>query len=122
MAPSNNFNGFFSGKNPPAMTYTPTPTQVAEALMQLAGASPFFYKDEAQRLIVVKGIHYLTNWMLDEVEAGRRPDFHVGYAAFMMMLAQVIEMTHEEFAGKEERENFPLFKDDDEDEEEDLDL
>ena len=46
----------------------------------------------------------------------RKPDIHIGVAAFMMMLAQVMEMTYDEYASAEERKYYPLHDDaDDED-------
>ena len=120
MSPNNKYDGFFSKKDIPSMeAFKPTPMQIANALMQLAGAYPHFYKDEGQRMIVANGIHYLTNWMVSEKEAGNRPDIHVGVAAFMMMLAQVMEMTYDKYAGEEEREFYPLHEDA---EDEDYDL
>lgn len=112
MSPNNKYDGFFSKKDIPSMDkFKPSPMQIAEALMALAGEFPHFYKDEGQRMIVANGIQYLTNWMLDEKEAGRRPDIHIGVAAFMMMLAQVMEMTYDKYAGGEERHHYPLHED-----------
>ena len=123
MSPQNKYDGFFSKKDIPSMEkFTPSPMQIAEALMSLAGAYPHFYKDEGQRMIVANGIHYLTNWMVSEKEAGKRPDIHVGVAAFLMMLAQVMEMTYAEFAGEEERKYYPYDANDYEDEDEDIDF
>lgn len=120
MSPNNKYDGFFSKKDIPSMDkFKPSPMQIAEALMALAGEFPHFYKDEGQRMIVANGIQYLTNWMLAEKEAGRRPDIHIGVAAFMMMLAQVMEMTHEKYAGADERGYYPLH-DDTEDEDYDI--
>ena len=117
MSPNNKYDGFFSKKDIPSMeAFKPSPMQIAEALMALAGEFPHFYKDEGQRMIVANGVHYLTNWMISEKEAGKRPDIHIGVAAFMMMLAQVMEMTYEEYASAEERKYYTLHDDaDDED-------
>ena len=119
MSPNNKYEGFFSKKDTPSMdAYKPSPTQIAEALMALAGSMPEFYKDEGQRMIVSNGISYLTNWMVGEKQAGRNPDFHIGYAAFMMMLAQVMEMTYDDYAGAEEQKYFPKYEGDDDEEDE----
>ena len=120
MSPENKYDGFFSKKDIPSMDkFKPSPMQIAEALMALAGEFPHFYKDEGQRMIVANGVHYLTNWMISEKEAGKRPDIHIGVAAFMMMLAQVMEMTYDKYAGADEREYYPLHEDA---EDEDYDL
>lgn len=114
MSPKNNYDGFFSKKDFPNIDqHRPSNEQIMQALMALAGQHQFFYKDEKLRLIVCSNINYLTNWMVDEKEAGRNPNIHVGYAAFMMMLAQVMEMTYDEFAGDIEREKYPLADDED---------
>jgi hypothetical protein len=36
------------------------------------------------------------------------PEIHLGFAAFMMMLAQIMEITYEEYAGQTEREQYPF--------------
>ena len=59
-------------------------------------------------MIVAKGIHYVTDWMVGEKAEGRMPEIHLGFAAFMMMLAQIMEMTYEEYAGQTEREQYPF--------------
>jgi hypothetical protein len=119
MSPQNKYDGFFSKKDISGMeAFKPTPTQITEALMALAGTMPDFYKDTGQRMVVTNGIAYLTDWLVDEKEAGRVPDFHVGYAAFMMMLVQVMDMTYDDYAGDYERKHFPRYRSDEEEEEE----
>ena len=108
MSPQNKYDGFFSRKDIDMGAFKPDPLDIAKGLMQFAGQYPNFYKDEGQRLIIANGIQYVTNWMVGEKSAGRMPDIHVGVAAFMMMLAQVMEMTYEEYAGQTEREQYPF--------------
>jgi hypothetical protein len=115
MSPQNKYDGFFSRKDINIKAFKPDPLDVAKSLMQFAGEFPNFYKDEGQRMIVANGIHYVTDWMLGEKADGRMPEIHVGVAAFMMMIAQVMEMTYEEYAGQTERERYPFDPDMDED-------
>ena len=115
MSPQNKYDGFFSKKDISGMeAFKPTPTQITEALMALAGSMPDFYKDTGQRMVVTNGIAFLTDWLVGEKEAGRNPDFHVGYAAFMMLLADRMVDSYDEYAGDKERELFPLNMDEDE--------
>lgn len=115
MSPENKYEGFFSKKDISGIeAFKPSPTQITEALMALAGTMPEFYKNAEQRMIVCNGIAYLTDWLVGEKEAGRNPDYHVGYAAFMMMLAHVMEMTYDDYAGQEEQKHFPPYEDDQE--------
>lgn len=112
MSPQNKYDGFFDKKNIPNMeNFKPTPTQIIEALMALVGAHQYFYEDEGMRLVVSNNVNYLTNWMVTEKQEGRNPNIHIGYAGFMMMVAQVMEMTYDEFAGEEERRRYPLHDD-----------
>lgn len=115
MSPQNKYDGFFNKKNIDMGAFKPDPMDIAKGLMQLAGEFPNFYKDEGQRMIVANGIAYVTNWMLGEKAAGRTPDINLGFAAFMMMIAQVMEMTYEEYAGQMEQEYYPYDPDADED-------
>ena len=115
MSPQNKYDGFFSKKDISGMeAFKPTPTQITEALMALAGSMPDFYKDAGQRMVVTNGIAFLTDWLVGEKEAGRNPDFHVGYAAFMMLLSDRMVDSYDDYAGDKERELFPLHLDEDE--------
>jgi len=115
MSPQNKYDGFFSRKDIDMGAFKPDPLDVIKSLMHFAGEFPNFYKHENQRMIVAKGIHYVTDWMVGEKEDGRMPEIHLGFAAFMMMLAQIMEMTYEEYAGQTEREHYPFDPDADED-------
>jgi hypothetical protein len=108
MSPQNKYDGFFSRKDIDMGAYKPDPLDVVKSLMHFAGEFPNFYKHENQRMIVAKGIHYVTDWMVGEKAEGRMPEIHLGFAAFMMMLAQIMEMTYEEYAGQTEREQYPF--------------
>jgi hypothetical protein len=108
MSPQNKYDGFFSRKDIDMGAFKPDPLDVVKTLMQFAGEHPNFYKDKGQRMIVANGIQYVTNWMLTEKADGRVPKIHLGFAAFMMMIAQVMEMTYEEYAGQMEREHYPF--------------
>ena len=121
MSPQNKYDGFFSKKDTPNMeAFKPSPTQITEALMALAGSMPDFYKDAGQRMIVCNGIAYLTDWLVGEKDAGRNPEYHVGYAAFMMMLSQIMEMTYDEYAGEDEQKHYPKHECDDAEDEDEL--
>ena len=106
--PQNNFADFFSNKNHPAIeTFAPTPVQIIEALMMLCSQDPKWYENPSLRLMVAGGMAKVTDYIADEMEAGRRPDIHVGYAAFMMLLSDRL-VSSREFASEEELENFPI--------------
>jgi hypothetical protein len=110
--PQDNFADFFSSKNHPALeTFAPTPVQIIEALMMLCSQDPKWYEKPALRMMVSGGMAKVTDYIADEMEAGRRPDIHVGYAAFMMLLSDRI-MTSREFASQEELENYPMYDED----------
>ena len=103
--PRNEFSDFFS-KPVEEIRNTmkpPTVEQVVNALCALVAENPKFYEDEKLRLMVCKGMSFCSMWMVDELAKGRRPDLHLGYAAFMMMLGDRMESTYEEFAGDTER-------------------
>ena len=88
MSPNNKYDGFFSKKDISGMeAFKPTPTQITEALMALAGSMPDFYKDAGQRMVVTNGIAFLTDWLVGEKEAGRNPDFHVANEHLVEMTA-----------------------------------
>lgn len=110
--PQDNFADFFTAKNHPAMeTFAPTPVQIIEALMMLCSHDPKWYEKPSLRMMVAGGMAKVTDYIADEMEAGRRPDIHVGYAAFMMLLSDRLT-TSREFASDEELENFPMSDED----------
>jgi len=47
-------------------------------------------------------------------DEGRDPGIHVGYAAFMMLLADRMVDSYDDYAGDKERELFPLDLDEEE--------
>ena len=89
MSPQNKYDGFFSRKDIDMAAFKPDPLDVVKTLMQFAGEHPNFYKHENQRMIVAKGIHYVTDWMVGEKSSGRMPEIHLGFAAFMMIFVVI---------------------------------
>lgn len=111
----NEFDGFF--ENPTANKfekYAPTIEQIAQALMTLCGQNPKWYKNEQLRLMAWGGVNTICSQIHDCIQNDRKPDLHIAYAAFLMLLQDRLITSYDEFAGEEERERFPL---DDEDKE-----
>jgi len=53
-------------------------------------------------------MQHLTNGIVEAQDRGEKIDLHVGYAAFMMLLADRMEDSYEEYASEDEREQFPI--------------
>ena len=112
---TNKFEGFFEEDNHPAMKMvTPTPSQIIEGLMMICGQNHQFYKDEGIRLILCGGLDMCEKYIINCRDEGKVPDIHVGYAAFMMLLADRMVDSYDDYAGDKERELFPLEFDEDE--------
>ena len=111
MNPKNEFaNLFGDGGEKVAEKFKPAepPEQTINALIQLVSHHPEFYKDAKLRLLVCNGIVRVTDYMLSEIEAGRKPEMHIGTAAFMMMLGERMTDSHDQYASDEEKKRFPL--------------
>jgi hypothetical protein len=112
---TNKFEGFFENNNHPAMKMVvPTPSQIIETLMMICGQNHQFYKDTGIRLIVCGGLDVLEKHIIKAQDDGRDPGIHVGYAAFMMLLADRMVDSYDEYADDKERELFPLDLDEEE--------
>jgi hypothetical protein len=111
----NQFEGFFENENHAAMSFNiPTTSQVIEALMMICGQNHQFYKDASLRLIICGGLDMCEKHIIKTRDEGKVPDIHVGYAAFMMLLADRMVDSYDDYAGDKERELFPLQYDEDE--------
>ena len=112
---TNKFEGFFEEDNHPAMKMViPNVSQVIETLMMICGQNHQFYKDEGIRLIICGGLDVVEKHLIKMRDELRDPGIHVGYAAFMMLLADRMVDSYDDYAGDKERELFPLNKDEDE--------
>jgi len=112
---TNKFEGFFEEDNHPAIKMaTPTPSQIIEGLMMICGQNHQFYKDEGIRLIICGGLDVVEKHLIKMRDELRDPGIHVGYAAFMMLLADRMVDSYDDYAGDKERELFPLNMDEDE--------
>jgi len=112
---TNKFEGFFENDNHPAMKMiVPTPSQIIETLMMICGQNHQFYKDASIRLIICGGLDVVEKHIIKARDEGRDPGIHVGYAAFMMLLADRMVDSYDDYAGDKERELFPLKYDEDE--------
>jgi len=112
---TNKFEGFFESDNHPAMKMVvPTPSQIIETLMMICGQNHQFYKDASIRLIICGGLDVVEKHIIKARDEGRDPGIHVGYAAFMMLLADRMVDSYDDYAGDKERELFPLKYDEDE--------
>ena len=86
---TNKFEGFFENDNHPAMKMiVPSTTQIIETMMMICGQKA---RDE-----------------------NRDPGIHVGCAAFLMLLADRMVDSYDEYASDKERELFPLNLDEEE--------
>ena len=103
MTPLNKFDGFFDNKDTP-IPFTPTMEQCIEAVMTIILQKPDWFKIPEIRLVVAKSADGLALRMLEEKEKGNKPDLHIGYAAFMMMVTEVLDITFDDYATPEERE------------------
>ena len=102
MTPLNKFNGFFENNAP--TPFVPTIEQCIQAVMTIVVQKADWFKIPEIRLVVAKTADGLAMRMLEEKEKGKKPDLHVGYAAFMMMVTEVLEITFDEYATPEEQE------------------
>ena len=110
--PTNNFNDFFNMDKPVSREsmggYKPSIREVILSIIDLTAHNPMFYKDENLRLVVCSGILYATQELSDMKDRGERPsDVDVGMGAYMMLLGDYMSMTYDEFAGEQERKQFP---------------
>jgi hypothetical protein len=112
---TNKFEGFFEEENHPAMNMVvPSTSQIIEALMMICGQNHQFYKDTSIRLIICGSLDVLEKHIIKARDEGRDPGIHVGYAAFMMLLADRMVDSYDDYAGDKERELFPIQYDEDE--------
>ena len=106
---TNKFEGFFENDNHPAMKMVvPSPSQIIETLMMICGQNHQFYKDEGIRLIICGGLDVVEKHLIKMRDELRDPGIHVGYAAFMMLLADRMVDSYDDYAGDKERELFPI--------------
>ena len=112
---TNKFEGFFENDNHPAMKMiVPSTTQIIETLMMICGQNHQFYKDEGIRLILCGGLDMCEKHIIKARDENRDPGIHVGCAAFLMLLADRMVDSYDDYAGDKERELFPLNMDEDE--------
>lgn len=117
MNPRNDFDNFFSDKEHPAMNMIkPTPEMVLQAMIRIVGVKPTWYRDPMLRLMVVKGLSFLTLDLETSVEKGDKPSLDLVGAAFCMVLAERIEST-KRFASPEEEDLSPTVEDHPQDDE-----
>lgn len=105
----NEFEGFF--ENPSSskfQKYAPTIEQVAQALMTLCGQNVQWYKNPELRLMAWGGVSTICRQIQQSIDENRKPDLHIAYAGFLMLLQDRLVTSYAEFAGDEERERFPL--------------
>lgn len=123
--PNNEFKDFFSKNSVEGLAEKfapkPAPEQIINALIGLVGENPKFYRSPQLRLMVSNGLATVTNYMIEEVRAGRKPELHIGTCAFMMLLGDRMASTYAQYASDEEKERFPFNPDDSITEEEDED-
>ena len=111
----NQFEGFFENDNHPAMKMViPNVSRVIETLMMICGQNHQFYKDASLRLLICGGLDMCEKHIIKVRDEGKTPDIHVGYAAFMMLLADRMVDSYDDYAGDKERELFPLEFDEEE--------
>ena len=112
---TNKFEGFFENNDHPAMKMVvPNVSQVIETLMMICGQNHQFYKDSSLRLLICGGLDMCEKHIIKVRDEGKTPDIHVGYAAFMMLLADRMVDSYDDYASDKERELFPLDLDEDE--------
>jgi len=111
MNPKNDFDNFFNDNEHPALNLVkPTSKAVMEALIRLVGLRPLWYRDPTLRLMVVKGLDFLTQELHAAIERGEKPDIDLMGAAFCMVLAERIESS-KRFAAPEEEKWSPKMED-----------
>ena len=111
MNPHNDFDNFFTDEQHPAMHLAkPTPEAVLEALIRVVGLRPLWYRDPTLRLMVVKGLDFLTQELHAALERGEKPAVDLIGAAFCMVLAERIESS-KRFASPEEEKWSPKMDD-----------
>lgn len=112
--PDNKFKDFFSKdiqKDLKEFIPAPPPEMVINSLIALVGENPKFYRNPTLRLLVCGGLVMVTDYMMAEIKAGRKPEMHIGTAAFMMLLGDRMASTYEQYASDEERERYPYTPD-----------
>jgi hypothetical protein len=114
MNPHNKFQGFFQSDAPPPIV--PTTEQCIEAVMTIILQRSDWFKNTELRMIVLKTADGLAFKMMKEKEEGKKIDLHVGYAAFMMMVTEVLDLTRDEYGTDEERKLADGERDEEEDE------
>lgn len=126
--PKNNSHGFFNDPNshPFSQKFKPMKEEIFAALMHLVAQHPDFYKKPDLRMLVAGGMCQVLEELNGAMDRGERPDLHPGYAAFMMLMADRMSSSYEQYASDEERKMFPHDPSQnprcvDEDEEEDWD-
>lgn len=105
----NKFEGFFEDENHPAMKeFAPPPSQFIEMLMMITSTNHKYYTDPKLRLLIAGVLQQVTDTIVETQDRGEKVDIHVGYAAFMMLLADRMVDSYEEYASDDEREQFPI--------------
>lgn len=118
--PNNNFNGFFNDPRPAMEKFRPSVLKRAEILMMLMGHDRHWFKDQGKRMIVLGAMSDIGEEVreLHEKNPSREEceKFLTAHAtAFLMIVGDLLQST-QQYASREEIEQFHSFEDENEDE------
>jgi hypothetical protein len=107
---TNKFEGFFDDPNHPQISkHEPTMQQLVEAMAVMCSQVHDWYTKPLLRMMAHGASQKIANKIQEAVNRGERPDFHPGWAAFMMLVQERLMTSYEKYADDAEREAFPFF-------------
>jgi hypothetical protein len=105
----NKFEGFFDSDKTPIVE--PSPQQLVEALAMMVSQVPDWYTKPVLRMMAHGACCRIATYIKNEVDAKRKPEIHVGWTAFLMLMQERLFTSYEKYADAAEREAFPVDKD-----------
>jgi len=110
---ANKFEGFFDDPNHPQIAkHEPTPQQLVEALAVMCSQIHDWYTKPLMRMMAHGAASKIASKIQESIDNGVRPDFHPGWAAFMMLIQERLITSYEEYADDTEREMYPFERED----------
>ena len=106
---ANNFEGFFDNPNHPQIAkHEPSPQQMVEALAVMCSQVHDWYTKPIMRMMAHGVSQKIGNSLQDAVLRGERPDFHPGWAAFLMLIQERLMTSYDKYADETERKMYPF--------------
>ena len=100
----NNFDGFFDNDAP---MMDPTRAQLAEALAHMTSKFPDWYTKPVFRMMAYSAVTKMVDFLEEAMGKGEKPDIHIAWVAFMMVVQERMISSYDKYAGEDERRLFP---------------